>query len=69
MMEILERLATGEGCAGDLETLERLSKLMIDCSLCGLGQGAPLPLLDTLEHFRYEYENRIKQSIFLRILR
>jgi NADH:ubiquinone oxidoreductase subunit F (NADH-binding) len=36
--------------------------------MCGLGQTASLPLMDTLKHFRKEYENRIEQSAFLRKL-
>jgi NADH:ubiquinone oxidoreductase subunit F (NADH-binding) len=41
----------------------------MDSSLCGLGQAAPVPVLDTLKHFRNDYENRIKQSVLLRTLR
>jgi NADH:ubiquinone oxidoreductase subunit F (NADH-binding) len=38
-------------------------------SLCGLGQAASIPVLDTLKYFRNDYETRIKQSVFLRSLR
>ncbi len=69
MVEILERLAKGEGAQDDIATLEQLSKLMMQSSLCGLGQAAPVPVLDTLKYFRNDYENRIKQSVFLRTLR
>jgi NADH:ubiquinone oxidoreductase subunit F (NADH-binding) len=37
-------------------------------SLCGLGQAASIPVMDTLKYFRNEYETRIKQSVFLRSL-
>jgi NADH-quinone oxidoreductase subunit F len=69
MVEILERLARGEGVQEDIQALEELSNVMMASSLCGLGQAAPIPVLDTLKYFRNEYENRIKQSIFLRTLR
>ena len=69
MKEIYSRLAAGDGAAEDIDTLEKLSKLMMQSSLCGLGQAAPVPVLDTLKYFRNDYENRIKQSIFLRTLR
>jgi NADH:ubiquinone oxidoreductase subunit F (NADH-binding) len=69
MVEIFGRLAKGEGVQEDLENLEELSNVMLDASLCGLGQTAPIPVLDTLKYFRNEYENRIDQSVFLRRLR
>jgi len=69
MVEILGRLAKGEGREEDIEVLEDLSRAMTLSSLCGLGQAASVPVLDTLAHFRKDYENRIEQSIFLRSLR
>jgi len=69
MVEIFERLVTGDGIAEDVDILETLSRVMMDSSLCGLGQAAPVPVLDTLKHFRNDYENRIKQSVLLRTLR
>ena len=69
MVEILGRMVKGEGIAEDIKALEELSEVMRHSSLCGLGQSAPVPVLDGLEHFRNEYETRINQSIFLRSLR
>ena len=69
LLEILGRLARGEGEPADLEILEELSGVLMLSSLCGLGQSAPVPVLDTLKVFRKEYENRIGQSIFLRTLK
>jgi NADH-quinone oxidoreductase subunit F len=69
MVEILGRLARGEGVQEDIQALEELSNVMMVSSLCGLGQAAPISVLDTLKYFRNEYENRIKQSVFLRTLR
>jgi NADH:ubiquinone oxidoreductase subunit F (NADH-binding) len=68
MMEIFGRLARGEGVEEDLQVLEELSNVMMASSLCGLGQSAPVPVLDTLKYFRNEYETRVGQSMFLRTL-
>jgi NADH-quinone oxidoreductase subunit F len=69
MLEILGRLASGDGQQEDIQTLEELSNVMALSSLCGLGQSASIPVLDTLKYFKNEFEMRIKQSVFLRSLR
>lgn len=69
MVEILGRLVNGEGVAGDMEVLQALSDTMKLSSLCGLGQTAPVPMLDALKYFRGDFENRISQSVFLRSLK
>ncbi len=56
MLEILERLCTGEGRDDDLDTLEHLAHMVQGGSLCGLGKTAPNPVLTTLRYFREEYE-------------
>ena len=62
MVETMERLVRGEGLKKDIKVLEELSETMMLCSMCGLGQAAPIPVVDSLEHFRGEYEDRIRQS-------
>jgi NADH:ubiquinone oxidoreductase subunit F (NADH-binding) len=69
MLEILGRMTKGDGQPEDIQTLEELSTAMSLSSLCGLGQAASIPVMDTLKYFRNEYETRIKQSVFLRSLR
>lgn len=59
LLEILERICNGEGQDGDIELLEKLSEEIRTNSLCGLGQGAPNPVISTLKHFRHEYEAHI----------
>jgi NAD-dependent dihydropyrimidine dehydrogenase PreA subunit len=39
--------------------MESLARVIKDTSLCGLGQGAPNPVLSTLRYFRHEYEAHI----------
>lgn len=56
MLEILEKITSGQGEMKDIETLETLSQTIKMTSLCGLGQSAPNPVLSTLEYFREEYE-------------
>jgi NADH-quinone oxidoreductase subunit F len=68
MVEILGRMVKGEGVQEDIQLLEDLSNAMMLSSLCGLGQTAAVPVLDTLKYFRNEYESRISQSIFIRSL-
>jgi NADH:ubiquinone oxidoreductase subunit F (NADH-binding) len=69
MVEILERLAAGDGERSDLQSMDELGQVMMSSSLCGLGQAAPIPLFDTLKHFRKDYEARIEQSMLIRNLR
>jgi NADH:ubiquinone oxidoreductase subunit F (NADH-binding) len=68
LVEVLGKLAMGEGSDGDIEILEDLSKVMTEASLCGLGQSACIPVMDSLRHFRSDYENRINQSLYLKRL-
>lgn len=58
MAETLERFCRGEGSRKDIKALEELSDTMMLCSLCGLGQAAPFPVVDTLKYFRDDYERR-----------
>ena len=59
MLEILERIVSGQGREGDIETLEHLGAIIKDTAMCGLGQTAPNPVLSTLRYFREEYEEHI----------
>jgi len=56
MLDILERITTGDGKSGDLDELERIARHTQRASLCGLGRTAPNPVLSTLRYFRDEYE-------------
>ncbi len=54
--------ASGEtvnGIPKELEELGRLSKIIQETSLCGLGRTAPNPVLSTLKYFRSEYEKHL----------
>jgi NADH-quinone oxidoreductase subunit F len=62
MLEILERITIGEGKENDVDLLENLAEEIKSCSLCGLGQTAPNPVLTTIKYFRSEYEAHIKDK-------
>ncbi len=62
MLEILNDICAGKGKPEDLDLLEELSQNIRLGSLCGLGQGAPNPVLSTLEYFREEYEAHIYEK-------
>jgi NADH-quinone oxidoreductase subunit F len=62
MLAILERITAGEGEMEDLDTLETLSELLIEGSLCALGKTAANPILSTLKYFRGEYEEHIRNK-------
>jgi NADH:ubiquinone oxidoreductase subunit F (NADH-binding) len=59
MVEILERFSRGEGLEKDITVLGELADTMMLASMCGLGQAAPIPVMDSLKHFRDAYDNRI----------
>jgi NADH-quinone oxidoreductase subunit F/NADP-reducing hydrogenase subunit HndC len=59
MLEILERITSGQGQHGDIEKLEELGENIIAGALCGLGNSAPNPVLTTIKYFREEYEEHI----------
>jgi NADH-quinone oxidoreductase subunit F len=62
MYEILDDISRGEATMEDLELLEELAHVVMDTSMCGLGQSAPNPVLSTLRYFREEYERHIKDK-------
>jgi NADH-quinone oxidoreductase subunit F len=62
MLEILTRITQGKGRDEDLDTLLNIAKVVKECSLCGLGQTCPNPVLSTINYFRDEYEAHIKDK-------
>jgi len=57
--EILEKITEGEGTLEDLDELKKLGTIIKNCSLCGLGQTAPNPVLSTLNYFYDEYKAHV----------
>ena len=74
MLEMLDKITSGNGKIEDLERLENLANYVKACSLCGLGQTAPNPVLSTIRFFRDEYiahifEKRCPASVCKDLLR
>jgi NADP-reducing hydrogenase subunit HndC len=55
LLEILEKITSGNGELADLDRLEELCNYIKENALCGLGQTAPNPVLSTMRYFRDEY--------------
>ena len=55
LLELLDKIISGNGEMEDLDRLEELANYIKSASLCGLGQTAPNPVLSTLRYFRDEY--------------
>ena len=55
LLEMLDKITSGNGTLEDLDKLEELCYYIKENSLCGLGQTAPNPVLATLKFFRDEY--------------
>jgi NADH:ubiquinone oxidoreductase subunit F (NADH-binding) len=49
----------GSARSTDLMLIEAASKHVIELSLCGLGQVAPMPLLGMIKAFREEFDAHI----------
>ncbi len=62
MLEILERLCSGEGEEYDIYKLEKLAVNIQKSSICGLGQSAPNPVISTLKYFREEFRQHAIQK-------
>ena len=60
MLELLEKMTTGEAEPDDLNKLEELAVNIPKTAICGLGQSAPNPVLSTLKYFREEYLEHVK---------
>jgi NADH:ubiquinone oxidoreductase subunit F (NADH-binding)/(2Fe-2S) ferredoxin len=63
LVEILDRIRLGRGTMADLALIERTSKHIVELSLCGLGQVAPMPLMGLLQQYRAEFEQHIKEGV------
>jgi NADH:ubiquinone oxidoreductase subunit F (NADH-binding)/NAD-dependent dihydropyrimidine dehydrogenase PreA subunit len=59
MLKVLERITDGNGVESDIDALKTLARSMQKASLCGLGQGAPNPVLSTINYFEQEYRDHI----------
>ncbi len=63
MLDILNRITSGEGEEKDMEVLEEMCDEVKTMSLCGLGQSAPNPVKSTIRYFRDEYMAHIRDKV------
>lgn len=63
LVEVIDRIRLGRGSLADLPLMERTSKHIIELSLCGLGQVAPMPLLGMMKMFPEEFRSHIVDGI------
>jgi NADH-quinone oxidoreductase subunit F len=62
MLEILERITSGQGELEDLDRIRKVAEGMQKGSLCALGQLAPSPVLSVLRHFEDDFLAHIKEA-------
>ena len=63
LVEIIDRIRLGGGSIEDLSLIERTSKHVIELSLCGLGQVAPMPLLGMLKMYPESFREHIEAHV------
>ena len=61
LLEMLTDITEGKADMQELEKMENLCHYIKENSLCGFGQTAPNPVLSTLQYFRDEYVEHIKE--------
>ncbi|MEG1795883.1 MAG: NADH-quinone oxidoreductase subunit NuoF [Clostridium sp.] len=59
MLEILERIVSGQGVLEDIDMLLELADTISSTALCGLGKTAAFPVVSTIKNFREEYVTHI----------
>jgi len=62
MYNILDKISMGEGKSEELNFLKEMGEIIIDSSLCGLGQTLPKPVLTTLKYFSDEYMQHVEYN-------
>ena len=62
MSDILEDISKGNGGPQDINMLNEIGEQMKTGCICDLGRRAPNPVLSSIEFFRDEYEDHIKEK-------
>jgi NADH-quinone oxidoreductase subunit F len=63
LLEALERITQGQGTHKDLAVIKDISNHMMSCSLCGLGQRTPGPVLASLRFFEQEFIDHVDNKL------
>ena len=59
VLALLQNISMGTAKMDDIETLQELAEVIRDTSFCGLGQTATHHIINGLEYFRNEFEERL----------
>ncbi len=62
LLNLLDKVANGNGTVEDVEQMQTLSHAMQRASLCGLGQTTPNPVLSVIRHFKDELMEHIEHK-------
>jgi NADH-quinone oxidoreductase subunit F len=62
MLNILEKIVSGQGTVEDLDLLEELADTITNTALCGLGKTAANPVVSSLKYFKDEYLDHVKNK-------
>ena len=62
MLELLQRMTSGEAELDDIGNLETLATTVSETAMCALGQTAPNPILTTIKYFRDEYIAHVRDK-------
>jgi NADH-quinone oxidoreductase subunit F len=62
LSQILRRIETGNGREEDLDLLQDICDNIFGRSFCALGDGMTSPIVASLEHFRDEYVEHLRQG-------
>ena len=62
MHELLDDITAGKATMDELDLLDELAHVVMDTTMCGLGQTAPNSVLSTLRYFRNEYIEHIEKK-------
>jgi NADH-quinone oxidoreductase subunit F len=57
LVQVLRRLDSGQGQAGDIDLLVELCGNILGRSFCALGDGATSPITSAIQYFREEFES------------
>lgn len=61
VLELLEKITTGQGTMEDLKRLEELCYIITESSLCGLGKTATTPVISSMHYFKNEYLDHVQE--------
>ena len=59
---VVHRIVAGQGCADDLQALERLAGNIAGRTICGFGEATAWPVQGMLRHFKHEFKYYIEHK-------